>query len=70
MALRQKLHLNTSLKHKELTIGGKQIHSKHVNALKEQIHRYGLNPFSNQPPTCVSTGVEIENIVYNDMINA
>ena len=70
MALRKHLHIKTSSKHKELTPVGKKMHATHVKSLKHQLLGYRVDPFSNQPSKCFSTGVEIEPTVYKDLINA
>ena len=70
MALRKHLHIKISSKHKELTPGGKKMHASHFKSLKHQFLGYGVDPLSNQPSKCFSTGIEIEPTVYKDMINA
>ena len=64
VALRKQLHIKTSSKHKKLTPGWKKMHASHVKSLKHQLLGYGIDPFSNQPLKCFSTGVEIEHTVY------
>ena len=67
---REQLLIKTSSVHKEVTLYGKNIHHQHVKMLKEQLARYGVNPFSNGLPKFLPTGEEIENTVVRDMLNA
>ena len=46
IALRQQLHYKTSSKHKELTESGKEIHSSHIESLKKNLSRYGIDPLT------------------------
>lgn len=62
--------MKTSSKHKELSHGARQNHSNHVNSLKSQLAKYGVDPFDNCPPKYLSTGVEIDKSVVRDMLNA
>ena len=55
----------TSSKHKETTESGKKLHEIH---LKTKLKDYGINPFSNELPKCISTGVEIDRRIIEDMI--
>ena len=67
---REQLVMKTSSKQKELSHGGRQNHSNHVNSLKDQLAKYGVDPFDNCPPRCLSTGVEIDEAVVRDMLDA
>eukprot|EP00112_Aurelia_sp_Birch-Aquarium-sp1_P023401 Seg6964.2 transcript_id=Seg6964.2/GoldUCD/mRNA.D3Y31 product="hypothetical protein" protein_id=Seg6964.2/GoldUCD/D3Y31 len=67
---REQLIMKTSSKHKELSHGARQNHSNHVNSLKSQLAKYGVDPFDNCPPKYLSTGVEIDKFVVRDMLNA
>ena len=55
-SMRNKLGCKTSSTHKELAEGGKQIHQQHVNALKEQLNSYEMNPSQDGPARVTSTG--------------
>ena len=67
---RKMLYTKTSSKHKEMTPGGKSMHSKHVEKLMTQITCYGIDPFSEENPKSFSTGVEIKKEVTGDMLKA
>ena len=69
VALRQKLHIKTSTKHKEITSSGIMKHINHVKSLKATLRKYGYNPFSDTTPKCISTGVEVAKEIYFDMIS-
>ena len=64
------LMLKTSLKHKELTSGGKLKHYNHVSSLKKKLGDYGVNPFEDGIAKCLITGVEIDESIKKDMILA
>ena len=68
VALRKMLRVKTSSKHKEMTPGRKKIHEKHIDNLKQKLVGYGVNPFSEGEPRIISTGVEIEEGVVNDVL--
>ena len=67
-ALRKMLKHKTSSKHKEMTPGGKSLHKKHVDNLKQKLIDYGVDPFSGGAPRNISTGVEIDEDVVNDVL--
>ena len=67
---RKQLVMKTTSIHKELSEGGKQNHVNHVDSLKNQLAKYGVDPFDKCPPKCLSTGVQIDEIVVRDMLNA
>ena len=69
VALRQKLHIKTSTKHKEITSSGIMNHINHVNSLKATLRKYGYNPFSDTTPKCISTDVEVAKEIYFNMIS-
>ena len=46
VVLKQQLLLKTSLKSKELTKSGKELHSLHVKSLKEKLSGCGIDPFT------------------------
>ena len=53
-----------------MNLRSRKRHSDHVNALKEKLRSYGVNPFASTPLRNVSTGEEIEEAIVHDMINA
>ena len=67
---RNVLSIKTSSKHKELTIGGKTLHQKHVASIKQRIIQLEIDPFARSPPISFSTGVEISSEVAKDMLKA
>ena len=67
---REILHMKTSSKHKELTIGARKKHSNHVCRLRNQLRMYGIDPFSSDVPKSFSTGTEIPSEVSDNIINA
>ena len=69
-ALRTALHIKSSSKHKEITDRGKKLHQEHVKSLKKILVGYGTDPFSSDPPKCISTGSEIPDDIVADMIRA
>ena len=54
----------------EMTPGGKSHHKKHVDNLKQKLTGYGVDPFSGGAPRNISTGVEIDEDVVNDVLRA
>lgn len=41
-----------------------------MHSLQSQLVKYGVDPFDNGPPKCLSTGVEIDKAVVRDMLDA
>ena len=70
IALRKMLKHKTLSKHKEMTTDGKSLHKKHVDNLKQKLSGYGVDPFSGGAPRNISTGVEIDEDVVNDILRA
>ena len=50
---KEMLLIKTTSQHKELNEGSKEIHLNHVKSLKNQLRRYGADPFSKGPPKCL-----------------
>ena len=65
---RRVLSIQTSSRHKELTLGGRQLYCDHVAELKRQLRLYGINPFGSGKPNSFSTGIEISSDIVEDMI--
>ena len=68
--LQKILHIRTSSKHKELTKRGKVLHEEHVKNLKDKLIKYGLDPFSSDPPKYIPSGKEISESIVKDFIRA
>ncbi len=68
--LKDLLYIKTSSKHKETTVGGKILHQKHVQKIKQRIAHLEIDPFASTPPVSFSTGVEIPSEVVKDMLRA
>ena len=47
---RNLLHVKSSSKHKELTMGGKTMHSKHVESIKNRLIYLNIDPFARENP--------------------
>ena len=62
------LHIKTSSKHKELTTGGKLLHQKHVQKIKQRIRHLEIDPFATNAPISFSDGVEIPVEIVTDML--
>ena len=67
VALRQQLHLKTSLRHNELTKSGQELHLLHIKSLKEKLSGYGIDPFTLCYRINLSSGEKIDKNIYNDM---
>ena len=64
------VHDKTNSTHKELTLGGKELHEKHVQDLKLVLQNYGIDPFSNDVPRCFATGEELAEDIASDVLAA
>lgn len=62
--------MDTSSKHKELGQGGRQNRSNHVNSLKDQLTKDGVDLFDSCPPKYLQSGAEFNKDVVGDMIDA
>lgn len=66
----QKIKLSTSSVHKETTKCEMTRHKKHVQALKDQLKKYEVDPFSNDEAKDLTTGKEIDKKIINGLLNA
>ena len=67
---RNLLHVKTSSKHKELTMGGNTMHSKHAKSIKNRLIYLNIDPFARENPKSFSSGVEISQDIVKDMLRA
>ena len=70
LALREKINISTSSVHKEQTPSGKKMHVAHVNALKDKLTSYQIDPFADGPARHLTTGSEIDKKVIAGLLNA
>ena len=69
-AFAEKIHLTTNSTHKECTPGSRRLHFDHVKALKQQLRKYGINPFASGHAKDITTGEEIPSDLINGLIHA
>ena len=69
-AMREKLRIETSSTHKEVTDSGKSNHSKNVNSLKEKLRSDKTDPFSDGQAKVICLGTEVDAKVIGDVLNA
>ncbi len=62
--------MKTTSIHKEVSEGGKQNDVNHVDSLKNQLAKYDVDPLDKCPPKCLPTGVQIDEVLVKDMLNA
>ena len=68
-ALRRKLNVLTSSKHKETTSSGKRIHENTITQMVRQLRRY-LNPFDDGPVRNFKTGAIIDDKIVHGLLNS
>ena len=68
-AMKKKLRVPTSSKHKETTLSGKRLHELTIVSMVQRLERY-LNPFDEQPARNIKTGNIIGEKIINGLLNS
>eukprot|EP00795_Rhopilema_esculentum_P015673 gene15673-6963_t len=68
LAMRDKLNINTTSTHKELTDSRKTRHSINVDNLKKKLYSYNTDPFSKVPAKAICTGVEADKEIIQSLL--
>ena len=70
MEVTQKIGSATSAVHKETTPSAIKQHLSHVESLKQQLTKYGCNPFSDSNAKNITTGAEIDTNIIAGLLSA
>ena len=66
----EKIRLATNSTHKECTPGSRKLHIDHVTALKQQLKKYGINPFAAGHAKDITTGEELSPELVKGLLEA